>query len=117
MGEAVGNGTQVFDNIRLEEMSARRIRSFGDALNGVDWGWYPDPWAFNRCAYDAGRRTLYIFDELTRLKTNNQETARLVLQHIEGWETVTADSAEPKSCGDYRKRASAAARPRKVPAA
>lgn len=102
LGEAVGNGTQVFDNIRLEEMSAKRIRSFGDALNGVDWGWYPDPWAFNRCAYDAARRTLYIFDELTRLKTNNQETARLVLQHIEGWETLTADSAEPKSCGDYR---------------
>lgn len=102
LGEAVGNGTQVFDNIRLEEMSAKRIRSLGDALNGVDWGWYPDPWAFNRCAYDAARRTLYIFDELTRLKTNNQETARLVLQHIEGWETVTADSAEPKSCGDYR---------------
>ncbi len=101
-GEVVGNGTQVFDNIRLEEMSAKRIRSLGDALNGVDWGWYPDPWAFNRCAYDAARRTLYIFDEITRLKTNNQETAKLVLQHIEGWETVIADSAEPKSCGDYR---------------
>ena len=79
LGEAVGNGTQVFDNIRLEELSNKRIRSFGDALNGVDWGWYPDPWAFNRCWYDAGRRTLYIFDELTRLKINNQETARLVL--------------------------------------
>ncbi|PWM58580.1 MAG: PBSX family phage terminase large subunit [Subdoligranulum variabile] len=102
LGEAVGNGTQVFDNVRLEEMSAKRIRSLGDALNGVDWGWYPDPWAFNRCAYDAHARTLYIFDELTRLKTNNQETAKLVLQHIEGWETLTADSAEPKSCGDYR---------------
>ena len=102
LGEAVGNGTQVFDNIRLEELSNKRIRSFGDALNGVDWGWYPDPWAFNRCWYDAGRRTLYIFDELTRLKINNQETARLVLGRIERWETVTADSAEMKSCGDYR---------------
>ena len=102
LGEAVGNGTQVFDNIRLEELSNKRIRSFGDALNGVDWGWYPDPWAFNRCWYDAGRRTLYIFDELTRLKTNNQGTARLVLSRIERWETVTADSAEMKSCGDYR---------------
>ena len=24
------------------------------------------------------------------------------MQRIEGWETVTADSSEPKSCGDYR---------------
>ena len=86
----------------LEPIDGKTIRSFDRPLNGVDWGWYPDPWAFNRCWYDAGRRTLYIFDELTRLKINNQETARLVLGRIERWETVTADSAEMKSCGDYR---------------
>ena len=102
LGEAVGNGTQVFDNLALEEISNSKIKTFGDALNGVDWGWYPDPWAYNRVYYDAPRRTIYIYDELTRLKTSNQETGRLVLQHIQPGEIVTADSAEPKSCGDYR---------------
>lgn len=62
----------------------------------------PDPWAFNRCHYDAARKTLYIFDELTRLRTSNEETAKLVQQRIESWESVTADSAEMKSCADYR---------------
>ncbi|MFQ7727514.1 MAG: PBSX family phage terminase large subunit [Ruthenibacterium lactatiformans] len=102
LGEAVGNGTQVFDNIRLEPITKAQINSFGEITSGVDWGWYPDPWAFNRMSYDAARRTLYIFDELTRRKLNNFETARLVLSRIPEGEDVIADSAEKKSCGDYR---------------
>mgnify|MGYP000261302773 CR=1 FL=1 len=35
-------------------------------------------------------KTLYIFDELTRLRTSNEETAKLVQQRIESWESVTA---------------------------
>lgn len=68
----------------------------------MDWGWYPDPWAFNRCYYDAARRTLYIFDELTRRRTGNRETAALVLERISPEETVIADSAEKKSIDDYQ---------------
>ena len=102
LGEVVGNGTQVFENLRLEPIGKKQLAGFDPILNGVDWGWYPDPWAFNRCHYDAARRTLYIFDELTRQRTPNRETAQLVLERIEPWETVTADSAEPQSCGDYR---------------
>ena len=89
LGEVVGSGTQVFENLRLEPISQKTIRNFDTIENGVDWGWYPDPWAFNRCHYDAARKTLYIFDELTRLRTSNEES-------------VTADSAEMKSCADYR---------------
>lgn len=102
LGEVVGSGTQVFENLRLEPISQKTIRNFDTIENGVDWGWYPDPWAFNRCHYDAARKTLYIFDELTRLRTSNEETAKLVQQRIESWESVTADSAEMKSCADYR---------------
>ena len=57
LGEAVGNGTQVFDNIRLESITKAQINSFNEITSGVDWGWYPDPWAFNRMAYDAARCT------------------------------------------------------------
>ena len=102
MGEAVGNGTQVFDNVRLETISKARIGTFGQVVSGVDWGWYPDPWAFNRVSYDTARRTLYIFDEATRRKTNNHDTAQIVKEHIPEGEIVVADSAEQKSCEDYR---------------
>ena len=102
LGEAVGNGTQVFDNIRLEPISRKKVQTFGETISGVDWGWYPDPWAWNRTAYDAARRTLYIFEELTRNKLNNFETAALLKKHMPAGEQLIADSAEPKSCADYR---------------
>lgn len=102
LGEVVGNGTQVFDNIRLETISKKQIVTFNEIISGVDWGWYPDPWAFNRTAYDAARRTLYVFAEETRRKCNNFETAEIVKQHIDTTEDLIADSAETKSCADYR---------------
>ena len=102
MGEVVGSGTEVFQNLDLRPITADEIRQFDRITSGVDWGWYPDPWAFNRMHYDAGRRTLYLFDELTRRRTSNQDTGQLVLERIEEDELVVADSAEEKSCNDYR---------------
>lgn len=102
LGEVVGSGTQVFENLRLETITDEQVQQFDRITSGVDWGWYPDPWAWNRMYYDAGRRTLYLFDELTRHRTGNQETAELLRERIPEDELVIADSAEPKSIGDYR---------------
>lgn len=107
LGEVVGSGTQVFENLRLEPIPADVRQGFERLLHGVDWGWYPDPWAYNGCSYDPARRTLYIYDEATRLRTSNADTAALLLEKgvctdPEREEWLTADSAEEKSCGDYR---------------
>ena len=102
MGEVVGSGTEVFQNLDLRPITADEIRQFDRITSGVDWGWYPAPWAFNRMHYDAGRRTLYLFDELTRRRTSNQDTGKLVMERIGEDELVVADSAEEKSCNDYR---------------
>lgn len=65
---------------------------------------YPDPWAYNAMHYDAARRTLYIFDELTRRRTSNRDTAQLLLDRgLTREDKVCADSAEPKSIADYNK--------------
>ena len=102
LGEVVGSGTQVFENLRIEKISTEQIESFDRITNGVDWGWYPDPWAWNRMHYDAARKTLYLFDELTRRRTSNADTGKLILDRIPEGELVIADSAEEKSCSDYR---------------
>lgn len=102
LGEVVGSGTEVFENLDIRAISDKEIEQFDRITSGVDWGWYPDPWAFNRMHYDAGRRTLYIFDELTRHRTSNYDTAALVMERIAADEMVIADSAEEKSCNDYR---------------
>ena len=68
LGEAVGSGGEVFENLEIREITAEEIEHFDRIRNGLDWGYYPDPFAFNRMHYDAARRTLYLFDELTAHK-------------------------------------------------
>ena len=102
LGEVVGSGTQVFENLQLRDISDEEILQFDRITNGVDWGWYPDPWAWNRMHYDAARRTLYLFSELTRHRTSNQDTAALLMELIPQDELVIADSAEEKSVSDYK---------------
>jgi len=86
-------------NLRLEPIDER---NFERVISGVDWGWWPDPWAFNRVCYDSRSRTLYIFDEATRHRTSNRDTAALVKGRTAPGEIIAADSAEPKSIADYR---------------
>ena len=87
----------------LGEVAARRADGEGlPKASGVDWGWWPDPWAFNRVAYDGENRVLYVLHELHCYRTGNRETGLMVKNTIPAGETVTADSAEPKSIGDYR---------------
>ena len=107
LGEVVGCGAAVFANLRLEAIPDAAAAAFDRVRHGVDWGWYPDPWAYNAVAYDAARRTLYVFDELTRTRAPNRETAALLLERGVGESlrlggVLTADAAEPKSCADYR---------------
>ena len=102
LGEVVGSGTEVFENLDLRTITEDELGQFDRITSGVDWGWYPDPWAFNRVHYDAGRRTLYVFDELTRRRTSNLDTGKLVKERIPADEMIIADSAEEKSCSDYR---------------
>lgn len=102
LGEAVGTGADVFENLEIREITDEEISHFDRVYNGVDWGFFPDPWAFNRMHYDAARRVLYIFDEDTANKAGNKETAeRLLAKGLTRRDRITADSAEPKSVNDY----------------
>lgn len=104
MGEAVGNGSEVFENLEVREITDEEIGHFDRIEYGLDWGYYPDPWAFNGVQYDSARQTLYIFDELTEHKKGNAETAQILIEHgITHTDRITADSAEPKSVADYNK--------------
>lgn len=101
LGEVIGSGAAVFENVKSERISDEQIRSFDRVYRGVDWGFYPDPFAYNECHYDAARRTLYIFGELTCRRLGNAETAARIRERGRH-ELITADSAEPKSISDYK---------------
>ena len=101
LGEVVGSGAAVFENIRSETITDEQIRAFDRVYRGVDWGFYPDPFAYNECHYDSARKTLYLFGELTCRRLGNAETAARIKERRRG-EIITADSAEPKSISDYK---------------
>ena len=104
LGDAVGTGGEVFDNLEIREIPDSEKNHFDNIFMGIDWGWYPDPFHWGKMHYDSTRKTLYIYDEMRCNKTSNSETwNRLVMQHgVTGQDLITADSAEPKSIGDYR---------------
>ena len=104
LGIPVGTGGEVFDNLDIRELSDDEVKRFDNIYMGIDWGWYPDPFHWSKMHFDAARRTLYIFDEYRVNKMSNAETwERLrTLKGVTGQDLITADSAEPKSVGDYR---------------
>ena len=102
-GVANGDGGSVFANLEIREIPDKELERFDRIYNGLDWGYYPDPWAFNRMHYDASRLTLYIFAEATRWKMGNKDTAQVLRDMgIRDDDLITADSAEIKSVKDYQ---------------
>lgn len=104
LGIPVGTGGEVFDNLCIRPITDQEISIFDNIFMGIDWGWYPDPYHWGKMHYDSTRKILYIYDEMRCYKTSNAETwNRLVMEkHVTGQDLITADSAEPKSVGDYR---------------
>ena len=102
LGEVVGSGTQVFENLQLRAITDNEVKQFDRIYNGVDWGFFPDIFAWNRMHYDAARRTLYIYDEVSLLRASNRKSAdAIIAKGVTGNDLIIADSAEPKSISDY----------------
>ena len=103
MGAANGTGGNVFDNVAEKVITDADIKTYGTILHGVDWGWYPDPFAYVRCAYLAAQHTLVIYDEFRCNKKGNKETAEeLKKRGVGANDLIMCDSAENKSVADYR---------------
>lgn len=126
LGIPVGTGGNVFENVEPMYMSDEMIAGFDRIYSGIDWGWYPDPFAFCKCHFDIARRNLYIFCEYRVNKTTNKDVYDYLYKNsgiysaeyiekqkkvdlgitqrhfMESDEIVTADSAEPKSISDIK---------------
>ena len=103
MGVANGTGGAVFDNVVVRPITDEEISHFDNIYNGVDWGWYPDLFAFVRVHYASAQHTLYIWQEYTCNKQSNEQTANKLKElGITANDLITCDSAENKSVGDYK---------------
>lgn len=110
LGLATGTGRNIFENVQLKEITDEEIESWnGETWQGIDWGYFPDPYAYGSMHYDAPTHTLYVWDELYLYKHGNYEAFEATREHMESRgmsifdDRQTADSAEPKSVADFRR--------------
>lgn len=109
MGESIGIGGLVFENVSLRKITDQEINQFDHVLHGLDFGYYPDPAHYARCHYDAARLTLYIFGEMRAWKAANRRIYDLMTAAgLLPSDTLICDSAEPKSIADLREYGAAA---------
>jgi len=99
-GEATGTGATIFENVTRQRISDEEISQFDNPLYGLDWGYFPAPLHFGEMHFDSTRRKLYIYGEKRLLKSSNENTARELDDYRDV--EITADSAEPKSIGDFQ---------------
>ena len=102
LGIPVGTGGNVFDNLELREITEEEMSHFDHIYQGVDYGWFPDPFAFIRLHYDRARETIYLMDEIYQNKLTNEASGNIIIQRGYKDAYITCDSAEPKSVADYR---------------
>lgn len=102
LGVPNGDGGNVFDNITARTITDDEIARFDRIYQGVDWGYYPDIFAFVRVHYDVAHETIYFIDEHCNNKTSNAENAAWINEHGYNDAFITCDSAEPKSVADFR---------------
>lgn len=101
-GNPVGTGTNIFEFLEVRTITDDEIAQMDRIYQGVDWGFYPDAYAFVRCYYDHAREKVYIIDENYCHKQRNTSTGQWILDKgYDDYECI-CDSSENKSIADYR---------------
>lgn len=104
LGIATGTGGTVFENLEVREITDEEIATFDYIYEGIDFGWYPDPFAWTKMCYNSSNRTIFLFDELVVNKTSNEDAWSKLKEekNVTEDDAIIADSAEPKSISDFR---------------
>lgn len=101
LGEVVGSGSQVFDNIKLEKITDEMLSKYDYHYFGQDWGWYPDPNQFVGTAYDAKTKTLLIYEEFRANRCSNADWAKKIEHHKDDIIRADPGSGGDRNVGDF----------------
>lgn len=120
-GLAVGNGSEVFPNLEIREITDEEYQRQEYVYSGVDFGFAVDPAVFLRVSYNRKTDTILFLDELYKRGLSNQGLRDLIVdQGLDRWGkprgyvspfgggfipekmAIICDCAEPKSIADLR---------------
>lgn len=119
-GLAVGNGSEVFPNLEIREISDEEYQRQEYVYPGIDFGFAADPAVFLRVSYDRKRDTILFLDEIYKRGLSNRGLYELIVdQDLNRWGNtpgyvsplfgssysssqllIICDCAEPKSISD-----------------
>jgi phage terminase large subunit len=117
LGIAVNDGGLVFPNVIQQTITDDQIKQFDRVLNGLDWGYAINPASYGKMNYDATRRILHVFGEAQYLRRSNESLFNQLVADglirkeeyrengkpmVSYPDLIIADSAEPKSVGDFK---------------
>lgn len=94
LGEITGNGGTVFPNVEKVHLTDEEIRNFPE--DNITWGadfGLRDPTTLVGCYYEAGIRTLTIFDEVYRSDMTLDDMYREFRAHHFGFNYIIGDCA------------------------
>lgn len=101
LGEVVGSGTAVFENLKIKAISDKQIKAFDYHYFGQDWGWYPDPNHFVGCAYSSKERVLYIYEEYRANRCPDDQWAEKIKGHMSDHIVADPGSGGDKSISNF----------------
>jgi PBSX family phage terminase large subunit len=102
LGEVVGTGGQVFDNVSIRKISNEEIEDFDELRRGIDFGYAVDPFSYTVIHYDRKRKALYIFFEIYKVGLSNSQAIKLIKEENINNRLIICDSAEPKSIAEFK---------------
>ncbi len=104
LGEAVGTGAQVFENLNLRAVGDAEIAGCERVYCGLDFGFAVDPDAFVRLSYDGRLKRLTFLDEFCEVRAPVDRLAAEVTKKLGAGEHVICDSADPRMIEELRRR-------------
>jgi phage terminase large subunit len=78
LGVVTGTGGAVFENLKRVSLTDDDISRFDRVHNGVDFGWFPDPWTMIRAEWVPSERRIIMFEEHSAHKHTPEQTGEII---------------------------------------
>lgn len=102
LGIPVGLGTNIFELLEIRTITDVEIERQERIYQGQDWGYYPDPKAFVRCAYIPSSQKILCIDELGGQKIRNTAMAQMIKDKGYNDYSISCGADEIESILDFR---------------
>lgn len=102
LGIPVGLGTNIFELLEIRTITDDEIARQERIYQGQDWGYYPDPKAFVRCAYMPASQKILCIDELGGQKIRNTAMSQMIKDKGYNDYSISCGADEIESILDFR---------------